>query len=74
MSTDSDLERQALDAARFRMLADHVPAWIALYDAADHRCLFANRGYAEAFQLTQDSIVGKHFSEVVGAEAYAQVR
>ncbi|MFX7853826.1 hypothetical protein ABTK08_19950, partial [Acinetobacter baumannii] len=37
------------------MLADHVPAWIALYDAADHRCLFANRGYAEAFQLTQDS-------------------
>jgi diguanylate cyclase (GGDEF)-like protein/PAS domain S-box-containing protein len=74
VSTDSDLERQALDAARFRMLADHVPAWIALYDAADHRCLFANRGYAEAFQLTQDSIVGKHFSEVVGAEAYAQVR
>ncbi len=69
-----DLERQALDAARFRMLADHVPAWIALYGAEDHRCLFANRGYAEAFKLTQDSIVGMHFSDIVGAEAYAQVR
>ncbi|CAM3685092.1 putative bifunctional diguanylate cyclase/phosphodiesterase [Roseateles saccharophilus] len=69
-----DLERQALDAARFRMLADHVPAWIALYGASDHRCLFANRGYAEAFHLTQDSIVGMHFSDIVGAEAYAQVR
>jgi diguanylate cyclase (GGDEF)-like protein/PAS domain S-box-containing protein len=69
-----DLERQALDAALFRMLADHVPAWIALYGATDHRCLFANRGYAEAFHLTQDSIVGKHFSEIVGQEAYASVR
>lgn len=72
--TESDLERQALDAARFRMLADHVPAWIALYGASDHRCLFANRGYAEAFRLTQDTIVGMHFSEIVGADAYAQVR
>ena len=72
--TALDFERQALDAARFRMLADHVPAWIALYGAADHRCLFANRGYAEAFGLTQESIVGMHFSDIVGAEAYEQVR
>ncbi|MBW8848933.1 MAG: EAL domain-containing protein [Burkholderiales bacterium] len=71
---DPHLERQALDAARFRMLADHVPAWIALYGADDHRCLFANRGYAEAFHQTQDSIVGMHFSEIIGAEAYEQVR
>jgi diguanylate cyclase (GGDEF)-like protein/PAS domain S-box-containing protein len=71
------LERNAvdaIDAARFRMLADHVPAWIALYGAADHRCLYANRGYAEAFGLTQDAIVGLHFSEIVGPEAYEQVR
>ena len=72
--SELDLKRQALDAARFRLLADHVPAWIALYGASDHRCLFANRGYAEAFGLTQESIVGKHFSEIVGAEGYAQVR
>ena len=71
---DAELERQALDAARFRMLADHVPAWIALYGAADHRCLFANRGYAEAFGLTQASIIGLHFSDIVGAAAYEQVR
>lgn len=71
---NADLERQALDAARFRMLADHVPAWIALYGAADHHCLFANRGYAEAFGLTQDSIIGLHFSDIVGAAAYEQVR
>jgi len=72
--TPLEFERQALDAARFRMLADHVPAWIALYGASDHRCLFANRGYAEAFGLTQESIVGRHFSEIVGATAYEQVR
>ncbi len=72
--TELDLEQQALDAARFRMLADHVPAWIALYGAADHRCQFANRGYAEAFGLTQASIVGKHFSEIVGMAGYEQVR
>ncbi|MFT7722911.1 MAG: EAL domain-containing protein [Roseateles sp.] len=70
----ADPERQTLDALRFRMLADHLPAWIALYGAADHCCLFANRGYAEAFGQTQDSIVGKHYSEIVGAEAYAWVR
>nr|WP_255719693.1 bifunctional diguanylate cyclase/phosphodiesterase [Pelomonas sp. P8] len=56
------------------MLADHVPAWIALYGAADHRCQFANRGYAEAFGLTQESIVGLHFSEIVGPEGYEHVR
>ena len=72
--TELDLEHQALDAARFRMLADHVPAWIALYGATDHRCLFANRGYAEAFGLTQAAIVGMHFSEIVGVAGYEQVQ
>jgi diguanylate cyclase (GGDEF)-like protein/PAS domain S-box-containing protein len=72
--TDLEMERLALDAARFHMLADNVPAWIALYGAADHCCLFANRAYAQAFGLTHDSVIGMHFSDVVGAEAYAQVR
>lgn len=57
------------EAARFKLLADYVPAWIALYDAKTERCLFANRGYAEAFGLTEESILGKTFGEIIGPEA-----
>ena len=63
-----------LHAARLRLVANHVPAWIALYEAGSYRCLFANRGYAEAFGLTEQSIVGKTFGEIVGAEALAAVQ
>ena len=71
--TDFPHELNAIDAARFRLLAAHVPAWIALYDAADHLCAYANRSYAEAFGLTPEGIIGLHFSEIVGADAYAHV-
>lgn len=62
------------EAARFRLLADYVPAWIALYDAKTHRCLFANRGYAAAFGLTEQGILGKTFGEVIGPEALSLIQ
>ncbi|MFG6442888.1 putative bifunctional diguanylate cyclase/phosphodiesterase [Roseateles sp. LKC17W] len=64
----------AEQAARFRMLADYLPAWIALYEARTQTCLFANRGYAEAFGLTEQSIVGLSFAQIIGAEAAALIQ
>ena len=62
------------EAARFRLLADYVPAWIALYDAKTYRCLFANKAYAEAFGHTEQSVLGKTFGEVIGPEVAAQIQ
>jgi len=62
------------EAARFRLLADYVPAWIALYDAKNYRCLFANKAYAEAFGHTEQSVLGKTFGEVIGPDVAAQIQ
>lgn len=61
-------------AARLRLVSNLVPAWIALYEAGTYRCLFANRGYAEAFGLTEQSIIGLTFGEIVGEAALAAVQ
>jgi diguanylate cyclase (GGDEF)-like protein/PAS domain S-box-containing protein len=56
-------------ALQLRLVANSVPALIALYAAADNRCLFANAGYARTFGLTEESILGRTFEQVIGAEA-----
>ncbi|RZJ11854.1 MAG: GGDEF and EAL domain-containing protein [Rubrivivax sp.] len=61
-------------AARFRLLADYLPAWIAIYDYGTQICRFANRGYAEAFGFTEESIIGRYFADIVGAEAAALIQ
>ena len=58
---------------RLRRILDTIPAMIAYVDAGE-RYRFANRGYAAWFGLDQQSIVDKTILEVVGPEAYAQVR
>ncbi|MEO6277903.1 EAL domain-containing protein [Roseateles sp.] len=65
---------RSVEAARFKLLADYLPAWIALYDAKTQLCLFANRGYAEAFGQTEQSILGKTFAHVIGPEAAALIQ
>ncbi len=61
-------------AAQFRLLVDHAPALIALFDAHDLRCLFANRQYAQRFGLDEQSILGRSFDDIIGAEAAHEVR
>ena len=51
------------------LVADNVPALIAAFDARDNRCQFANAGYARTFGLTEQSILGRTFEEVIGVEA-----
>lgn len=74
MSAADDFAARALEAARFKLLADYLPAWIALYDANTHVCLFANRAYASAFGLTEQNILGKTFGEVIGPQAEALIQ
>jgi len=71
---DVSAARQAEAGAReqaqqLRLVANNVPALIALYAADDYRCLFANAGYAQTFGLTEQSILGRTFEQVIGSEA-----
>jgi diguanylate cyclase (GGDEF)-like protein/PAS domain S-box-containing protein len=60
-------------AQQMRLVANNVPALIALYAADDNRCLFANAGYAKTFGLTEQSILGRTFEQIIGAEAARQI-
>ncbi len=57
---------------RLRLIIDSIPALVA-YVGIDEIYRFANKGYAEWFNIEQDSIVGKSIREVFGEEPYAQI-
>ena len=56
-------------AQQLRMVANNVPAMMALFAADDFRCLFANASYARTFGLDEESILGRTFEQVIGVEA-----
>ena len=58
--------------ARLRLIIDSIPALIA-YVGRDEVYRFANKGYAEWFEIDKDAIVGKTIAEVFGEKAYAQI-
>ena len=70
----SELMKARASAEQFRLLADAVPAMIAYYEAGSFRCMFANRRYAHAFGWTEQSIVGRRFSEVIGEQGGQEVQ
>lgn len=58
---------------RLQLIIDSIPALIAYIDHDDiYR--FANKGYADWFGLTKDSIPGRSIREVFGDETYEQIR
>jgi diguanylate cyclase (GGDEF)-like protein/PAS domain S-box-containing protein len=61
------------DAAQLRLIADNLPAMSIAYDE-NLRCMFANRRFAEFFGLSTANIVGKHLREIVGEDAYQEVK
>lgn len=73
-STKAAAREAASQAARFRLVADHVPVLIALYDAASDECLFANRAYARTFGLDEYTILGRTFTEIIGPVAARQIQ
>ncbi|MBE7420552.1 MAG: diguanylate cyclase [Ideonella sp.] len=68
-------EREArAETQRFALLADSVPALIAYYEAGRLTCAYANKQYARAFGFEPESIIGRTFAEVIGAEAAAEIQ
>jgi PAS domain S-box-containing protein len=63
------LEREEL----LQALADNVQAMLGYYTVPDLRCAFANQAYAAATGFTTTSILGRHGSEVSGAEAWKAI-
>ncbi|WP_323002362.1 PAS-domain containing protein [Denitromonas sp.] len=72
--TEIDQIAQALgrSEARLQMIIDSIPALIAYVDV-NRNYQFANKGYAEWFGLTKESIVGRSIASVFGEEAYAGI-
>jgi len=60
----------------FRLLANSLQAMIAYYDSEElgYGCRFANKAYAGAFGLTEASIIGKTFTEIIGEVAAREVK
>jgi len=60
----------------FRLLANSLQAMIAYYDSEPlgYGCRFANKAYAQAFGLTETSIIGKNFVEIIGEAAAREVK
>jgi len=60
----------------FRLLANSLQAMIAYYDSEDlgYGCRFANKAYAAAFGLTETSIIGRTFTEIIGEAAAREVK
>ena len=67
-------EEAVREAAReLRLLTDALPVLIAHVD--DDRCYrFNNRAYEDWFGHPREDIPGKHLAEVLGEEAYAELR
>jgi len=60
----------------FRLLANSLQAMIAYYDSEElgYGCRFANKAYAATFGLTETSIIGKTFAEIIGEAAAREVK
>src|ERR1700761_4097477 len=60
----------------FRLLANSLQAMIAYYDSEElgYGCRFANQAYAGVFGLTETSIIGKTFVEIIGEAAAREVK
>ncbi|HEX5862919.1 MAG TPA: diguanylate cyclase [Casimicrobiaceae bacterium] len=60
-------------AAKLRLFTDNVPAMTVSYDETLH-CSFVNSRYSEFFGFGATEIVGKHLREIVGEDAYSEIK
>ena len=72
--TERKRTEQALrdGAEKLRVFADNVPAMTASFDE-NLRCVFANKRYAEFFDLGAADIVGMHVRTIVGEGVYGEI-
>lgn len=58
---------------RLRLVTDHAPVYLAHVDR-HHRFKFVNAPYAERYGLNREQVIGRHVSDLTGAEAYHTFR
>jgi diguanylate cyclase (GGDEF)-like protein/PAS domain S-box-containing protein len=73
--TDSKQTEQALrdGAEKLRVFADNVPAMTVSFDES-LRCVFANKRYADFFDLGTADVVGMHVRQIVGEDVYNEIK
>lgn len=55
-------------------LADALPDLLAYFDQNTYKCLLANRGFAQLYGYTTDSIEGVHGRDIIGTDSWALVK
>jgi diguanylate cyclase (GGDEF)-like protein/PAS domain S-box-containing protein len=64
------IEQELRDSAqKLRVFADNIAAMTVSWDE-NLRCVFANTQFTEYFAPNSDDVIGKHISEIIGAETY----
>lgn len=58
---------------QLRLITDAVPVMISYIDA-NHRYQFVNKAYESWFNMSREDMIGKHVREIVGTEAYLNIR
>jgi PAS domain S-box-containing protein len=69
----NELEKSRGSESLLRLLIDSIPAFISYIDS-EQRYVLANALYAAFFGKGLREIIGRHISEVLGDEAYQNVR
>lgn len=57
---------------QLRLIADAIPLLVSFVDT-EQRYRFVNRAYTEWFGRPRQDVIGKHLSEVLGADAYGSL-
>ena len=71
-------QRKRMEAAlrgyadRLRFITDAIPLLISYVDK-EHHYRFVNQTYSEWFGQSQEQVIGKHLSEILGDEAYQSI-
>lgn len=68
-----ELERSKTSESLLHLLIDSLPAFISYIDS-HQRYVFANALYASFFGHPLEEVIGREVKEVLGDEAYANVR
>ncbi len=72
ITRDITERRRAEEAARRFKLAANSTSDIMAGLGRDSRFLFANKAYLQRHELKESDVLGRHYSDVVGEEAYAE--
>ncbi|MCU4173470.1 PAS domain-containing protein [Carboxylicivirga sp. N1Y90] len=54
----------------FKVIADHIPGYVAYVNASDLNYQFVNAAFCEAFAHTRDEIIGKSIESIIGTENF----